>query len=478
MTSTASTAMTTELSRVPIASLRETPENWTIYNRPAEEPEFLALIDSIRDHGIETPLHVSSDNYIVSGHRRHAAAIALGIEFGDAIRLDFAMGPKAPPERVAILIEHNRGSRVKTAAESIAETMAGIDPEEAIREARERKAKVYTMAQTSSSRVTVTTTGNRRTDPRAQRGELLDAVITILKDLRGREMLPTTGRHIHYKLLAGAPPVSKGRKGHPYGTDPKGDPGKLSKLLTDARSAGLIPHSWIADGTRGGHATRHCGTIGDYVAGETANLFGSYFYNVHEDQPAHIELLVEKNTMFELIMRHVAAPLRIPLTSGRGYASFPVGFAMKERFRKSGKDRLILITVCDHDPEGYDMPQAMKKYLKIDHGIVAEVHRAAITTEQIERYGLPPDIEAKETSARCKGYVEQTGLKDAWELDALEPELLIKEVDMACRSFLDIDAFNAAWKRENDADIKLAALRSALAKQVPSLMKEIEGALT
>jgi len=352
--------------------------------------------------------------------------------------------------------------------------MVGIDPEEAIREARERKSKVYAMAQTSSDRVIVTTTGNRRTDPRKQRGEFLAAVIEILEDLRDRNMLPTTARHIHYKLLSIAPRVSKGKLGHPYGTDPKGDPGKLSDLLTDARSMKIINHSWITDETRGGYSTEHSGSIGDYVAEETENLFGNYFYNVHEDQPAHIELLVEKNTMFELIRKHIASQLRIPLTSARGYSSFPVSCRIAERFRKSGKDRLVIITICDHDPEGFDMPQAMEKYIKIDHGIEAELHRATITTEQIQKYNLPPCIGAKEDSSRFKNYVKHTGMTDAWELDALEPEFLIQEVDRKVRSFLEIEAFNAAWKREGEADLKLAMLRAAIAKQVPPLMAEIE----
>jgi hypothetical protein len=465
---------TNEVLIVPIDSIRETPENWTIYNRPCTEPEFLALVQSIEDHGVTNPLHVSADSYIVSGHRRHAAAKIAMIDSIPIIRLGFNIADKTPAQRVEILTEHNKGSRVKTAGELIAEAMVGIDPEQAVREARDRKSQVFTMAQTSSGRVHVTTTGNRRTDPRAQRGDFLDAVIQILENLRERKMLPTSERHVHYKLLSIAPRVSKGAKGHPYGTDPKGDTDKLSKLLTDARSAGLIPHWWIADETRGGYVTEHSGGIGEYVTEETRILFGNYYYNVHEDQPAHLELLVEKNTMFELIKRHIAEPLRIPLTSARGYSSFPVSCGIVERFKKSGKEQLVIISICDHDPEGFDMPQAMKKYIGIDHGIEVEIHRAAITTEQIEKYNLPPCIGAKEESSRFKNYVKQTGMTDAWELDALEPEFLIAEVDRKCRSFLDIETFNAAWKRENEADLKLIQLRAAIAKQVPALMAEIE----
>jgi hypothetical protein len=473
MSTTASAAITA----VAIDSIRPSKENWEIYRRPEADQDIPALAESIREIGIQQPLIVSEDLVIVSGHRRHSAAKLAGLTHVPVIIMQGEMRDLTDAERVKLLIDHNKGSRVKTAAETVAEAMAGIDPELAIEEARLRKSQVYTMAQTSTDRVIVTTTGNRRTDPRKQRGEFLAAVIEILESLLDRDMLPTSERHINYKLLGIAPRVSKGRKGIPYGTDPKGDPGKLSKLLTDARSAGIIPHSWITDETRGDYAIEHSGGIGDYVASATEDLFGNYFYNVHEDQPAHIELLVEKNTMFELIRKHIANKYRIPLTSCRGYSSFPVSCRIAERFRKSGKDHLVIITICDHDPEGFDMPQAMKKYIEIDHGIKAEIDRAAITTDQIRKYNLPPCIGAKEKSARFKNYVKQTGMTDAWELDALEPEFLIQEVDRKVRSFLNIEAFNAAWQRENEADLKLATLRAAIAKQVPSLMAEIESSI-
>jgi hypothetical protein len=467
--------MNSTIEMLAIDSIRQSTENWEIYRRPEADQDLPSLVESIGVHGIKQPILISNDFHIISGHRRHAAAGIAGLTHIPCIREPIDMQSMSEAERIELLTDHNKGSRVKTAAETIAEAMAGMDHEQALRDARARKSKVFNLAQTSTSRVIVTTTGNRRTDPRAQRSEFLSAVLKILKDLGLKQMLPTSERHIHYKLLSVAPKVSKGKLGHRYGTDPVGDTAKLSKLLTDARSAGIIPHAWISDETRGGYSISHSGSIGDYVAKETAHLFGNYFYNVHEDQPAHIEIIVEKNTIFHLIRDHVAYPLRIPLTSARGYSSFPVSCGIAERFKKSGKSRLVIVTICDHDPEGFDMPQAMEKYMKIDHGICAEIHRAAITTEQIEKYNLPACIGAKVESSRFKNYVKQTGMKDAWELDALEPEFLIQEVDRKCRSFLDIEAFNAAFDREKAADIKLAMLRKVIGEQIPSLMQAIEG---
>jgi hypothetical protein len=58
----------------------ETPENWTIYRRPdLTDQTFLDLCASIRESGIHTPLEISDDGYIISGHRRFIAAQHCGI---------------------------------------------------------------------------------------------------------------------------------------------------------------------------------------------------------------------------------------------------------------------------------------------------------------------------------------------------------------------------------------------------------------
>ena len=44
------------------------------------EPSFWALVEDIREHGILEPIVVSADGYILSGHRRNAAARALKLD--------------------------------------------------------------------------------------------------------------------------------------------------------------------------------------------------------------------------------------------------------------------------------------------------------------------------------------------------------------------------------------------------------------
>jgi hypothetical protein len=470
---------TTEVLRVPLSSIRETPENWEIYKRPEADDQFPALVDSVASNGVLEPITVSSDMFILSGHRRHAAARDAydmdPMNFFPAVPVivipDIKIGPMPSDERIKILIAHNRGSRVKTTAESVAEAMASVDPEAAIREAKERKAKVYALAQTSTETVSAGT-GSRRTNPLKQRGEFLEAVELIL---RNTKRFPITQRNIHYRLLSLAPLMSKGKRGQRYGQtgDSKGDTGKLSKLLTDARSARLIDDELISDGTRPEHYFEVENSVGEYVASEVGGMFKGYFSNVHREQSAHVEILIEKNTLFDLLRIHVAQELRIPITSGRGYVSYPVGCRMRDRFKKSGKDKFVLIYVSDHDPEGIDMPSSWKAYFKIDHGIDADVVRAAVTLEQIRKYNLPPDAQAKVDSSRYTQYIANHG-HDVWELDSMDPDDLIEEVKSACLAWMDVGILNAAMKREQEDDVKLARLNAAVAKLIPDLLHKLE----
>ena len=259
-----------EAAEVETWSLKEISENWDIYVRPEADDQFPSLVDSVRTHGILQPLTISSDFYILSGHRRLAAAIEAGLDLVPVIMTDIEISPMSSEERIKVLVAHNRGSRVKTNTELIAEAMSGVDPAEAISAAAHRKADVFTSVKTSHELIRGVG-GSRRTDPKQQRGEFLDAVLTVLEDLRDRQMLPISARHIHYKLLAGRVRTSTGRAGHPYGTK-QSDSKLLNKLLTDARSRGFIPDSWISDDTRPTFNFSHHNNIGEYVAGVARQL--------------------------------------------------------------------------------------------------------------------------------------------------------------------------------------------------------------
>ena len=93
----------------------------------------------------------------------------------------------------------------------------------------------------------------------------------------------------------------------------------------------------------------------------------------------------------------------IPYTLGRGYANLPVRHKMAERYRKSGKDRLIILIVSDHDPDGEEIAHSFARSMRDDFDIEEiEPIKAALTTDQVVEYELPTNsLTAKKSSSNC-----------------------------------------------------------------------------
>lgn len=66
---------------VPLKNIRPSPENDTLY-RPVDpnDPDLEALVASIRKHGLREPLVITLEGFILSGHRRYAAAKFAGLQ--------------------------------------------------------------------------------------------------------------------------------------------------------------------------------------------------------------------------------------------------------------------------------------------------------------------------------------------------------------------------------------------------------------
>ena len=87
---------------------------------------------SIRKSGINTPLEISDDGYIISGHRRHTAAKLAGLE---SVPCRIAPITHDDPRFVPLLCECNR-QRVKGFEELLREAVVTVNPEQAYAEVR------------------------------------------------------------------------------------------------------------------------------------------------------------------------------------------------------------------------------------------------------------------------------------------------------------------------------------------------------
>jgi hypothetical protein len=174
----------------------------------------------------------------------------------------------------------------------------------------------------------------------------------------------------------------------------------------------------------------------------------------------------EKNTLLPII-KPVCADYTLPLTIGRGFCSVPPRKAIYDRWRASGKDKLVVVVLSDHDPDGEMIADSLVGYLRDDFAIPSHrIHpvRAALTADQCKRFGIPSDVEAKPSSTNYRRFVDQHGTA-ACELEAVPPKQLQRMLRDAIESVLDLDAFKAEQDREraDAAEIEVARQRALVA---------------
>lgn len=426
------------------------------------EPSYLALVESIREHGILEPIVVSADGYILSGHRRHAAAKYLELErIPVRIRPDIAY-LRDQDGFLRLLASYNR-QRVKTTAEQLREEvvlMSGVSC------SRIRRFRRESAALDPNGAVHL-----RERKPRSAIRDKLELRDAILKVVREEERnWPLSDRAVHYRLLNIPGLVRNDHTRLPYeNTAAAYD--DVTNMLTRLRLDGSVPFEAIADETRPVVVwdTHRC--IGDFVRRECNRFLTSYWRDLLQSQPNWIELLVEKNTVANQL-RNIAGKYTVPMTSGRGYSSLPPRQQMVDRFRASGRENLVVIVVSDFDPEGEDIPGSFGISLRDDFRIPENelrVVKAALTAEQVQSMNLHEGQLSKESSSRYRRFVAANSER-AWELESLTADQLREIVEASIRGVLDLEAFEMELTRERkeqrELDVKRRQLRHALIDDV------------
>lgn len=442
-----------KVRHIALADLMPSPENDTLY-KPIDPSaaDIIALADSIKHEGVLEPLAVTMDGYIVSGHRRYAAAKRAGIETVPCRVLDVCRCDDIDAH-ISRLREYNR-QRVKTHAEAIRESVIDADPEEAYASLIEHR-----QAQHASDieATEVVITGH------AQRAAISDAKQPFLEAIQRivngwRQYWPLSVRQVHYALQNAPPLCHASKPGSTYRNDEKSY-NNLIDLLTRAREARLISRQAIDDDTRPVFQWDVFGDVGGFARRELDQMFKGYWRDLMQSQPDHIEIVGEKNTVLP-ILKPVAMQYTIPLTIGRGYMTMPPRDKIARRFQKSGKDRLVLLVASDFDPEGEDIPHSLARLLRDENGIEdIQAYKVALTAEQVATLDLPPASKAKRTSSRYKQFVERHDADNVYELEAMKPEQLRDALRRAIDSVLDIAAFNAEVDAEKQDAARLENLR-------------------
>jgi hypothetical protein len=190
------------------------------------------------------------------------------------------------------------------------------------------------------------------------------------------------------------------------------------------------------------------------------DLLNGYWRDLQQSQPNHIEIVAEKNTL-QNVLRPVAMEFCIPITFGRGQCSTRPLYNIGERYKVSGKTKLIILAVSDLDPDGDEIAHSLGLRLRDDFNIgEVTVIKTALTMEQVGALKLPKKYErAKIGSTNYKRYIEAYHTDFVWELEALDPKVLQRLLTDAIDGVIDRKVFNAEVAEEKKDAAHNAAVR-------------------
>lgn len=216
---------------------------------------------------------------------------------------------------------------------------------------------------------------------------------------------------------------------------------RLSRILVQARHDQQVSWNSIEDRTR--EAT---GGDEDYKSPEDVfERAKDYlkecweYYNLPfwKDQPKYVEIWFEKQALSGIFDK-ATEDYNVVQLACKGYSSHTMGYELAQRLEEGhvqGRE-VHIVYFGDHDPSGVDIYRFIKDMCN-RFGLDIHFHRAGITSEQIEKYNIPPMM-AKTSDSRYNGFVAEHGT-DVVELDALDPDVLIQIVKDEIEERLDQD---------------------------------------
>ncbi len=185
--------------RKRLSSIKPSPENLELYRAAADDPDILKLAESIKTNGLQEPLIITEDNYIVSGHRRYAALVHNGQKQAPCRVMPVKRSEMGEDEFITLLREHNR-QRNKTVVEQIREELVDINPEDAYDELTMRREEAEDGAYQHSVETIKIEGRKHRCEISDQKADHVKYVLQVVNSDR-KAYWPLSVRGIHYALL-------------------------------------------------------------------------------------------------------------------------------------------------------------------------------------------------------------------------------------------------------------------------------------
>jgi hypothetical protein len=450
-----------QIEMVDPKELQPARVNGLVYNPVSrDDPAVVELAKDIRDKGQVLQTFVATlENVIVSGHRRQCAAILAGVKLVPVQRINITPDD---PRFESVLVAFNQ-QRVKSIPEQIREEVIRTSPDDAykalIHQRSQEEVKQFFRVWKSELRILDGGSARRRSVISEGKRAMLDAAIAVLEQYR--DYWPLTLRQIHYRLLTrNVPRNTTPKKGQSIVIyDNSQEAYKdLSGLLTRARLTGEVRWESMHDPTRPRTRWRQYDSVAEYTREQLDAFLCGYKRNLLQSQSAYVELVVEKITAQEIAER-AAGYFHVPVGVGRGYTSTTSLDETAERFRASGKEKMILLIAGDLDPEGEDASSYWDRCLRDEHGVeYLTTVKVAVNPDQVEQFNLPP-LPMKESSSRAAGFKAAHG-DEVYELEAFEPDQLQAIIRDAIQQVLDMELFAAEQTKEREDARHLVVCRN------------------
>jgi ParB-like chromosome segregation protein Spo0J len=448
-----------EIELVPLSALIPAKVNDAVY-RPVDpaDPAVIDLAAKVQKQGLLEPIVVTLDTVILSGHRRRVACQLAGVKIVKVRRHPIRSTDPGFPN---LLVSFN-AQRVKSVDEQIRETVVTASKADAYKALidHRRAAADRPLASAGAAGLNVRRVGRarRRSAISPAKRPMLEAAVAVLE--ANREYWPLTVRQVHYRLLNDPPLRHANKPESRYANDQKCY-SDLSDLLSRGRLAGDVSWESVHDPTRPQTQWQIWPNPGPFVDDQVEQFLRGYRRNLLQSQAAYYEIVGEKITV-QTIIERVAGEYGMPCSIGRGYSSVDLRYQLAERFRASGKERLLLLLLNDFDPEGENITNTLPGSLRDEFGIADIVPvKVVLTFDQVQAMGLPPGGTVKAGSSRTKGFRDRYGT-DTYELEALPPAELMRLLREAIEGVLDTDAFRTEQDREADDAVRLEAWRSRM----------------
>jgi hypothetical protein len=216
----------------------------------------------------------------------------------------------------------------------------------------------------------------------------------------------------------------------------------LSAHTAEARRNGGFPG--LIDRGREIHQATHFADVGHALQ----NIIRWYRLDRTEGQAVSLYLGVEKNGMVEQLSAWFG-DLGVPILALGGYSSQTYVDDVAAHADSQGRPA-VLLYAGDFDPSGEDIDRDFEERTACWDDVV----RVALTAQQVQDYGLPPNP-GKATDSRAGAFVARHGELVQVELDALDPDDLRSLFQAAIDGYWDTSAYSAMLARERDDLLRL-----------------------